>query len=185
MILLICWQTVPIIPINKVVRVLCIHALTEGFAKSRRTNRMQMILTAELEMSKSTIYRVCCVITLIGFTYLASGLVAQNEGSARRHAVKHLDANQLQTRVAKMLSEFGLTAKVSKDPNSNALIIDGAPEAQRIAAQLITTIDKEPIENQSVQSLPAIEAPKQSPNEVRGYEVDPNLLQATSARLAQ
>ena len=146
---------------------------------------MQMILTAELEMSKSTIYRVCCVITLIGFTYLASGLVAQNEGSARRHAVKHLDANQLQTRVAKMLSEFGLTAKVSKDPNSNALIIDGAPEAQRIAAQLITTIDKEPIENQSVQSLPAIEAPKQSPNEVRGYEVDPNLLQATSARLAQ
>ena len=107
-----------------------------------------MILTAELEMSKSTIYRVCSIIALIAFTYLASGLVAQNVGSARRHAIKHLDANQLQTRVAKMLSEFGLAAKVSKDPNSNALIIDGVPEAQRIAAQLIATIDKEPVQSQ-------------------------------------
>ena len=43
---------------------------------------MQMILTAELEMSKSTIYRVCSAIALIAFTYLATGLVAQNIGSA-------------------------------------------------------------------------------------------------------
>ena len=143
-----------------------------------------MVLTAELEMSKSIIYRLCCLIAFIGFTYVATGLVAQNDGTARRHAVKYLDASQLQTRVSKMLAEFGLTARVSKDPASNALIIDGAPEAQRIAAQLISTIDKQSIEPRPASTLPVIQQPATAPNEVRGYAIDPNLLQATTANLA-
>ncbi|MFL2870993.1 MAG: secretin N-terminal domain-containing protein [Pirellulaceae bacterium] len=135
-------------------------------------------------MSKSIIYRLCCLIAFIGFTYVATGLVAQNDGTARRHAVKYLDASQLQTRVSKMLAEFGLTARVSKDPASNALIIDGAPEAQRIAAQLISTIDKQSIEPRPASTLPVIQQPATAPNEVRGYAIDPNLLQATTANLA-
>ena len=77
--------------------------------------------------------------------------------------VKNTQAPALATRLQSVLRDFGVVAQVTADKTSNSLIINGSPNAHKIAADLLRTLDK-PVAQPAVQ-------PTQATSKVIGYNV--------------
>ena len=77
--------------------------------------------------------------------------------------VKNTQAPALATRLQSVLRDFGVIAQVTADKTTNSLIINGSPNAHKIAADLLRTLDK-PVAQPAVQ-------PTQATSKVVGYNV--------------
>ena len=102
-------------------------------------------------------------VTIAGFAWL---LVAQDATPPgfRAYRMQHVDANEVTAQLDKMLSDLDVQHEIVVDRTSNRVLVHGSDETQRLAVQLIETLDHPPAR------AAASETPR-APVLVRGYEV--------------
>ncbi len=112
-----------------------------------------------------------------GFAWL---LVAQDATPPgfRAYRMQHVDASEVTSQLDKMLSELNVQHEIVVDRTSNRVLVHGSEETQRLAVQLIETLDHPPT------GAVVTEKPR-SPVLVRGYEVPVENLDKTLIALSK
>jgi type II secretory pathway component GspD/PulD (secretin) len=126
---------------------------------------------------RRTILLVGLVASVAGCAWL---LVAQDATPPgfRAYRLRHVDAGDVTDQLDEMLSELGGQHEIVVDRTANRLLVQGSEETQRLATQLIKTLDQPP----TAAATP--EAPR-APVSVRGYEVPAAELEKTLKELGK
>lgn len=104
------------------------------------------------------------------------------------YEVQHADPTELLPRVRKLLEEVATPVSVRIDRRSGHLVIEGDAETQRIAAQLIRTLDRPATNgnaNANARDVNAGDASTREDTVIRGYRVTSDRLNESVAQLRQ
>jgi len=114
---------------------------------------------------------------LTGFSWL---LLAQDTRPAgfRAYRLKHAEPSELVPRLERMLAEMGASPEIVLDRGTNRILIRGSENAQRLAVDLIETLDR-PGASSGATSAP------ESPTIARGYRVRSASLDAAVTELRE
>jgi len=90
--------------------------------------------------------------------------------------VRNNQAPALATRLQSVLNDFGVNAEVMANRDNNTLIVNGSPNAHKIAADLLRTLDKPA-------NTTAVSETGQRSSKVVGYSVPADILPATAQKI--
>jgi len=76
---------------------------------------------------------------------IPNGHGQQAAGTYRAYTLRHGEAREVEPLLRKMLGEWQGTVQVVVDSRSNQILVQGPPEAQQVAAELIRSVDKKPV----------------------------------------
>ncbi len=113
--------------------------------------------------------------TLAGFAWLLAGQDAARI-DAKAYRLKHVSAEEIASQLEGLLSSDGAQHEVIADRDGNRVLVHGADGVQRLAAQLIETLDR-PTPSQPAAPRPAAAA--SSPPVVRNYPIEASRLAQT------
>ena len=110
-----------------------------------------------------------------GFSWL---LLAQDTSPPgyRAYRLKHAEPSEVIPRLEQMLAELGAQPEVLVDRAANRILVRGTEDAQRLAVELIETLDR-PVASRGAAQTP------QSRGVARGYRVGSGSLEAALAEL--
>ena len=118
-----------------------------------------------------SLFAACVMITS---SSLVSGQATGNNPAVL--PVRNNQAPALATRLQSVLNDFGVNAEVRANRDNNTLIVDGSPNAHKIAADLLRTLDK-PTNTATVTEA------RQRSSKVVGYSVPVDTLPATVQKI--
>ena len=112
---------------------------------------------------------------LTGFSWL---LLAQDTAPPgyRAYSLKHAEPSEVIPRLEQMLAEMGAQPEILVDRGTNRILVRGTANAQKLAVELIETLDR-PAANKGTSQDP------QSPVVARGYRVGSGSLEKAQAEL--
>lgn len=122
-----------------------------------------------MDKNYACILRFCAWRALVLIASLLASLAAADETPPgfRAYPLRHVNAGDIATRVREALADTGAQAQVFVDPQTNRLLVSGSDDVQRLAGQLLATMDQ-PVAG------PDSAPPATRGTEVKGYRVAAN-----------
>ena len=153
---------------------------TEGIPRTRLTHNPYVLQTPMNDNRKARVVPrlvallVVLTVSLAGLSWL---VIAQDSAPAgfTAYPLRHAQAADVAPRLKEMLSQQEGGQEVLVDRQGNRVLVRGGEDIQRLAGQLLQTLDRP--------AAPRASEPAQKPGVVRSYQVPAGTLEATVARL--